>query len=53
MGLFSAIVGGVIETIKLPVAVVKDIATLGNFGEGTYTAKQLEKIKEEAEKADR
>ena len=52
MGLFSALVGGAIETIKLPVAVVKDAATLCNFGDGSYTAKQLEKIKREAEKAD-
>lgn len=52
MGLFSALVGGAIETIKLPVAVLKDVVTFGNFGEETYTAKQLEQIKREAEKAD-
>ena len=57
MGLFGALVGTLIETVTLPVAVVKDAFTMGGVmdGEndtydcaGTYTAKKLEQIKDEA-----
>ncbi len=49
MGLFRALIGGAIETAKLPFAILKDISTLGL---DNYTSKQLDKIKEEADKAD-
>ena len=54
MGLFSALVGVVIETAKLPMDVVVDVVTLGGTadGEGSRVVKRLEEIKEEAEKAD-
>ena len=52
MGLFSAIVKTVVNTVLLPVAVVKDIVTLGGLSTGknqTYTEEQIEKLKEESE----
>ena len=53
MGLFSALTGVVIETAKLPLAVVRDAFTLGNVAEDkTFTQQKLEDIKDEAEKAD-
>lgn len=50
MGIFGAVVGTLIETVKLPVAVVKDVVTLGGAlnEHGSYTGEQLEKIKDEA-----
>lgn len=32
----------------LPIEVVKDVVTLGNFGEKSFTMEHLDKIKEEA-----
>jgi len=54
MGLLSALTGIVIETIKLPIAVAKDVIDLDDPLEpiGHNTKENLERIKEEAEKAD-
>ena len=51
MSLFGKIVRTAINTALLPVAVVKDVVTLGNIASAdkTYTQQQLEQIKEEAE----
>jgi hypothetical protein len=46
VSLFGAVVRTVVNTAVLPVAAVKDVMTLGG---NAYTAKQLEKIKDEAE----
>lgn len=51
MGLFGALVGTLVEVVKLPVAVVKDVVTMGNvqnIHEDTYTEQALDKIKDEA-----
>lgn len=57
MGLFGQIVGTIVETVKLPVAVIQDAASLGGAVSGqyeekgkTYTGEQLDKIKEAASK---
>lgn len=52
MGIFSMIVKTAIETAKLPLVMAKDAFTLGNFGEGCDTPKQLEEIKRAAEDKD-
>jgi len=54
MGLFNALVGVVIETVKLPVSAVKDLVMVMDPDRhvGQYTKESLEKIKKEAEKAD-
>jgi len=55
MGLFSAIVKiGIDTVIGLPVAVVKDIITLGNVTscDETYIQQKLEQIKKDSEDAD-
>lgn len=52
MSLFGKIVKTAINVgIGLPVAIVKDVVTMGNVGSnsGPYTPRQLEKIKEEAD----
>jgi len=53
MKLFGQIIRTVVNVVQLPVAVVKDVVTLGGVctkGEfEPYTAEQLKKIKEEAE----
>jgi hypothetical protein len=51
MGLFGKIVKTAINVATLPVAVTKDIFTLGGSsgGTGSYTVKKLEQIKEEAD----
>lgn len=55
MGLFGKIVATAINVATLPVAVAKDVVTLGNSGnagtrnEGSYTGKKLQQIKDEAE----
>lgn len=50
MKVFAQIVRTVVNTVALPVAVVKDVATLGNIGGSrSYTVKAVEKLKEEAE----
>ena len=52
MGIFGAIIGTVIETAKLPIAIIKDIATLGGVlnEHGSYITEKLEDIKDEADK---
>lgn len=59
MSLFGNIVGSLIETVKLPVAAVKDVFSLGGIASGqyedkgqTYTGEQLEKIKDAATEDD-
>lgn len=53
MKLFGQIVRTVVNTAVLPVAIVKDVVTLGGEeamrGGKTATQKQLEKLKREAE----
>lgn len=55
MGLFSAIVKTTIETVTLPVAVVKDVVTLGNSAPGIaddprpYIVQKLDDIKKASE----
>ena len=52
MGIFSAIVKTVIETATLPVAVVKDVVTLGGDsidGGDCYTTKKVKQIKKAAQ----
>jgi hypothetical protein len=55
MGLFGKIVATAINVATLPVAVAKDIVTLGNCANGgdhnwqTFTGKKLDQIKDEAE----
>ena len=53
MGLFDKIVRTTINVATAPVAVVKDIATLGGDsldGGKTYTEKKIDQIKREAER---
>lgn len=55
MGLFSAMVKIVLDVMTFPVAVVKDIVTLGGISSGqpkSYTAQKLDQICEDAEEAD-
>jgi hypothetical protein len=53
MSLFGALVRTVVNTALVPVAVAKDVLTLGNFGEGrTFTERQLQQLKEEADDDD-
>lgn len=51
MGIFGKIVNAAVNTVLLPVAVAKDVVTLGgaSTGKGSYTLKQLEQIKDEAQ----
>lgn len=50
MSLFGKIVRTVVNTVALPVAVVKDVVTLGNVTEPkTFTEKAIETLKREAE----
>lgn len=50
MSLFGAIVKTVVNIVTLPVAVVKDVVTLGNIASGDepYTIQKIEQIKKEA-----
>lgn len=51
MGLFGKLVATVINVATLPVAVAKDVITLGNAAnshQDCYTKQKLEQIKEEA-----
>ena len=55
MSLFGSIVRTAVNTALLPIAVAKDIVTLGGAAteeEKPYTLQQLEKLKREAEEAD-
>ena len=52
MSLFGALVRTAVNTALLPVAVAKDVLTMGDdypFGGDTATQKQIEKLKREAE----
>lgn len=55
MSLFGKVVKLAVNVATLPVAVVKDVVTLGNCANGgdrnwqTYTGKKLDQIKEDAE----
>lgn len=52
MKLFSQIIRTVVNTALLPVAVTKDVLTLGGTitdKRETYTAEQIQKLKDEAE----
>jgi hypothetical protein len=52
MSLFGRIVRTAVNTAVLPVAVVKDVVTLGGvarYPSGSYVVEQLQKIKDEAE----
>jgi hypothetical protein len=55
MGLFGKLVATAINVATLPVAVAKDVITLGNAANaggsdrGTFTGKKLQQIKDEAE----
>jgi hypothetical protein len=53
VSLFGKVVRTVVNTATLPVAVVKDVFTLGGvsrpYGEGSYIVEQLQKIKDEAD----
>jgi hypothetical protein len=52
MSLFSALVGVVIESVKLPISIAKDVFMVVPTGGDTHeTEKNLERIKKEAEKA--
>jgi hypothetical protein len=50
VSLFGAIVKTVVNVVTLPVAVVKDVVTLGNIASGDepYTIQKIEQIKKEA-----
>lgn len=51
MKIFGQLVRTVVNTALLPVAVVKDVCTLGGVATGEpepYTLQQLQKIKDEA-----
>ena len=55
MSLFGQLVRTVVNTAALPVAVAKDVLTLGGAATGEdrpYTVQQLEKLKREAERPD-
>lgn len=52
MSLFGKVIRTAINTATLPVAVVKDVFTIGGvarYPKGSYTVEQLQKIKDEAE----
>ena len=52
MSIFGAIVRTTINIVTLPVAVAKDVLTLGNCAnceEDSYTIQKLQQIKDEAE----
>lgn len=59
MGFISKMVKAGVDTLSLPIAIVKDIATLGGAandgffqdGGGTYTGKKLRQIGEDVEEA--
>lgn len=55
MSLFGAIVKTVINVATLPVAIAKDVITLGGAAteqDKSYTAQKIEQIKEEADEDD-
>lgn len=50
MGLFGKLVATAVNVATLPIAVTKDVFTLGGAagGTGSYTSKKLNHIKEDA-----
>ena len=51
MGLFDAFVRTIINVATLPIAIVKDVTTIGGAlsdQEKSYTAQKLDQIKDEA-----
>ena len=55
MSLFGQLVRTVVNVATLPVAVAKDVLTLGGAATGEdkpYTVQKLEQLKREAERAD-
>lgn len=55
MGILGNIIGTVIDTASLPVAVIKDVATLGGVltdRKATYTSSKVSDIKEDLEDLD-
>jgi hypothetical protein len=49
MGIFGKIVSTAINVATLPLAVAKDVVTLGNVGNGRpFTEQKLDQIKDEA-----
>ena len=52
MGLFGALIRTTVNVVTLPVAVIKDVATLGGVCTGEdepYTVQKLRQIKDESE----
>lgn len=53
MKIFEQVIKTSVELIKLPIALTKDVFTLGNQiinpGDDTFTEKQLDKIKKASE----
>jgi len=52
MGLFGKVTQGLIDTVLVPVDVVKDIVTLGGVNtdqEEPYTLEKIKKLKDKAE----
>ena len=52
MGLFGKVTQGLIDTVLVPVDVVKDIATLGGVNtdqKEPYTLQKMKKLKDKAE----
>lgn len=52
MSLFGKLVRTVVNVVELPFTIAADVVTLGDAAgnrRGTFTTRQLEKIKEEAE----
>ncbi len=50
MSLFSAVFDAVVDTAMLPVAIVKDVVTIGGVAtdqDKPYTAQQIEKISDD------
>jgi hypothetical protein len=50
MSLFGKLVATAVNVVTLPVAVAKDVVTLGGSsgGRGSYTVEKLQQIKDEA-----
>lgn len=51
MGLFGKMVATAVNVVTLPVAVAKDVVTLGGVGSGrpnSYTVEKLQQIKDES-----
>ncbi len=52
MGIFSAVVGTIIETLKLPAALARDAGEVMCGEDPKHVDRKLEQIKREADKAD-